>query len=155
MPIFPGFPSNFEQLHRIVEDLHDTPDLPEKYDTPKKSQQPKLLRGWRIDECQNEIIFQWLLLNTPELLWLDGNDNPVPGISVFALGNHFADVYGLEGGVAAVHILEGGQHLAGSMFWFDSNDVIPEQRYTKKEWAPLAEALQLTEEPKWYLKLII
>ena len=77
-------------------------------------------------------------------------------VSVMALGKRFAEAYGLEGGVKGAHILnEDGMHFIREMFWFDSNDVVPEQRYTKEQWAPLAEALQLTGEPRWYLNLII
>jgi hypothetical protein len=43
---------------------------------------------------------------------------------------------------------------AAKLLWIDTNNTIPEDRYAKQDWAPLADTLKLVEEPKWYLNLV-
>ncbi|KAJ7461495.1 Sec63 Brl domain-containing protein [Mycena latifolia] len=142
------------KLYTIVEDIHDQATLPDKYDADSHRRRPDLRRGWIMDDAQSEIIMSWLLQHHPQWLWRDINEKPTRGMSVLTLGKRFVGAYGLEGGVVGVHTLEEGEHRVREMIWFDSNDVIPGDRYTIDEWAPLAKALQLTREPRWYLKMI-
>jgi len=60
----------------------------------------------------------------------------------------FAKAHGVQSGDISVHTLE------QSMFYFDSSDIVPQDRHNKEDWEPLAEALKLTREPEWYLTLI-
>jgi len=154
MPIYPRFPANPAQLHQIVEDIHDKETLPLKYDSDDFPR-PKLFRGWVISDVHREIILNWLLKHHPKVVSYDGQGVPHARTTAVLSAELFAEHYGLEGGVKSVHTLdEEGNPSREAIFFFDSNDVVPEERYIQEEWEPLAEALQITEEPRWYLKLI-
>ncbi|KAJ7291255.1 hypothetical protein C8J57DRAFT_1491753 [Mycena rebaudengoi] len=116
---------------------------------------PELLRGWIISDFQREIVLKWLLEHLAKAaITRDLNGVPHARTTVLIEGWRFARQYGLRGGVSPMHTLnEKGEASAESIFHLDSNEIVPEDRYTREEWEPLSKALQFTE-PKWYLKLI-
>jgi len=140
--------------YHVVEDIHKTEGLPLKYDSDN-SPRPDLLRGWIIGDAQREIILDWLLEHHPDVVCHDMEGVPDARTTALLSAGRFAEDYGLEGGVIPVHTLdEKGEDTPRSIFFFDSNDVVPQERYTKEDWEPIAKVLQLTGEPRWYLKLI-
>lgn len=66
-------------------------------------------------------------------------------------GRYYAKHFEIEGGAPVVHTVgKNDEDEWQRMFYFDTNEVDPAKRY-RKEWQPLADALQLTAEPRWYL----
>jgi hypothetical protein len=47
-----------------------------------------------------------------------------------------------------------GEDTLEPIFLIDTNEILPEDRYHRAEYEPLAKALRFTGEPRWYLKLI-
>ncbi|KAJ7442503.1 hypothetical protein B0H11DRAFT_2251394 [Mycena galericulata] len=148
MPIYPDFPSNPTQLRQIVADIHEQERLPLKYDSADLPR-PDLRHGWIIGDLQREIITKWLLENHPTDLCRDMHGEPHARTSALLSGRRFAWHYDFEGGVTPVHTLdEHGKPNPQTMFFFETNDIIPEDRSTREEWEPLAKALQIIGEPK-------
>jgi hypothetical protein len=62
---------------------------------------------------------------------------------------------GIKGGISAIYTLDDmGEDTLEPIFFIDTNEIPPEDRYHKAEYEPLAKALRFTGEPRWYLKLI-
>ncbi|KAJ7669268.1 hypothetical protein DFH06DRAFT_1468896 [Mycena polygramma] len=162
--IYPDFPSNPTQLAQIVADIHGQKHLPLKYDSDNRRQRPDLRHGWPIGEAQLKIIVDWLLLNEPTAVCRYSLDTPDPRhspdepdlyMSAMYSGRLFAWHYGVEGGVTYVYTLdEHGNERKTMIFFFETNEIVPDDRCTPEEWGVLARALKISGQPTWYLQLI-
>ncbi|KAJ7507226.1 hypothetical protein B0H11DRAFT_195819 [Mycena galericulata] len=152
MPRYSNFLPNPAQSRRIMEDIHGQETLPPKYDSDDGRRRPDLRRGWLIGDIQREIIMKYIMENHPTLICVDGQDAPHTRTTVLLSAKHFAWHYDLEGGVTPARALDAnGEEQTQWIFFFDDNGVVPEVRYTKEQWEPLAKALHIAGEPRWYL----
>jgi hypothetical protein len=99
---------------------------------------------------------QWLVEHDPNRVCYEDQDKAHAPTSAILSGRRFAAHYGIEGGVSAAHMRldDTGEHTEEPIFFVDSNQVVPGDRYSEEEWLPLAQALRFTGKQRWYLELI-
>ncbi|KAF8147360.1 hypothetical protein K438DRAFT_1989768 [Mycena galopus ATCC 62051] len=128
--------------------IHEHGTLPDDLDTSKPS--IEVFFGWILGPLQQNILLEWTKANHPHRVYRRMDGTPVVAATAYAAAEPFARAHVVLGGAAPV--IKVGEHgekpSAVTMIWVDSNNIVPEDRYTKEQWSDLAAALQVTEEPQ-------
>ncbi|KAF7292998.1 hypothetical protein MIND_01199100 [Mycena indigotica] len=141
-------------IEGAVRRLHTTFTLPEDLD-PEEGDRLDIRYGWRLNAQQQDDLFDWIAarVHTDSLYSVyDDPAKPNKMRNLFEYGHMFAEAHGkLVGGVFGCWIVrEDNKFGGGVMFWIDNNNTFPEDRYREDEYKDLAEALGVTEAPRWY-----
>ncbi|KAF7292952.1 hypothetical protein MIND_01194400 [Mycena indigotica] len=147
-----SFPRNIEEIYEAVKELHDSPyQLPERFDRDVEPLADIRL-GWRIEQRQMDLIVAWAELNNRQVVGPDGKT--VPGFTVSCVSPSFARHLGITGGMTVVYILnpkDDTTYALDRLFWIDSNQTMPEDRYDEEQIQRIAQQLHFEGPPKWYL----
>ncbi|KAF7292897.1 hypothetical protein MIND_01188800 [Mycena indigotica] len=118
-------------------------ELPARVSLPSGRKQDLRL-GWVLGEKQEAMIVEWATKN--HCVLRDNDENIDRFRTVYFSGDRYARSLAIEGGVANVYTPQGAE----SLFWVDTNSVIPEDRYTARECKQIAKLLGFEGLPKWY-----